>query len=98
MVNHDPKRILFAAHSALQGGAELCLDTTLRHLGRTRHEPYAIFPFEGPMAKSARDLGIPVEIVPLNWWIYWPHSAWYFKKASPGSSDMDSTRSYPASP
>jgi glycosyltransferase involved in cell wall biosynthesis len=72
-------RILFVGHSPLQGGAELCLDTTLRHLERVDRVIRAVLPWEGPMAQSARDLGIPVSIVPLSWWSHWPPSAWYYK-------------------
>jgi glycosyltransferase involved in cell wall biosynthesis len=72
-------RTLFVGHSPLQGGAEICLDTTLRHLDRTRHQPCAVFPWEGPMADSARELDIAVNMVPLCWWSHWPRSAWYYK-------------------
>src|SRR5262249_44527327 len=73
------KRILFVGHSPLQGGAEICLDTTLRHLDRRRFEPYVVFPWDGVMAQSARDLDIPVAMVPVCWWSHWPVSAWYYK-------------------
>lgn len=73
------KRVLFLAHSALRGGAEFCLDVTLRHLNRENVEPYAIFPTDGPMADSARQMGIPVEIVPLSWWMLYEPSFWEWK-------------------
>lgn len=73
------KRVLFLAHSALNGGAEFCLDTTLRHLNREKTEPFVIFPTDGPMADSARKMGIPVEIIPLCWWMLYEPSFWEWK-------------------
>ena len=73
------KRILFLAHSALRGGAEFCLDTTLRNLDREKIEPFAIFPTEGPMADSAREMGIHVEVEPLCWWMLYEPSFWEWK-------------------
>jgi glycosyltransferase involved in cell wall biosynthesis len=72
-------KVLFAGHSPEQGGAELCLDTLLRHLDQTRYEATVIFPWEGPMAQSARALGLAVEIVPLTWWMNWPHSRYQYQ-------------------
>lgn len=73
------KRILFLAHSALRGGAEFCLDTTLRNLDREKIEPFVIFPTDGPMADSVREMGIPVEIEPLCWWMLYEPSFWEWK-------------------
>lgn len=73
------KRVLFLAHSSLQGGAELCLDTTLRFLDRQKIEPFAIFPAEGPMVDSARAAGIPVQILPFSWWALYEPSSWEWK-------------------
>ncbi len=73
------KRILFVGHSAFQGGAELCLDTLLKHMDRSRYDVYTVFPWHGPMTESARQLGISVEIVPLTWWMNWPRGLWYYK-------------------
>ncbi len=72
-------RILFVAHSAQLGGAEYCLDTTLRHLDRQRFDPVAVFPHEGPMADAARTLGIHVVIIPLRHWLYFHKDWWYWK-------------------
>jgi glycosyltransferase involved in cell wall biosynthesis len=68
------------------GGAELCLDTTLRHLDRSRYEAHVVFPWDGPMAEAARNLGMPVDLVPLSWWSHWPTSAWYYKKLVVGAA------------
>lgn len=73
------RRVLFAAHSASLGGAELCLDTTLRHLDLARFQPVTVFAWEGPLAESARQMGIPVQVMPLAWWIYGERSLWYWK-------------------
>ncbi len=78
-------RILIAAHSGSRGGAEFCLDTTLRHLDRGRFEPSVCFAWEGPMADSARALGIPVQIVPWAWWMGFEWSAWHVKNLLWGS-------------
>ncbi|MDO4583305.1 MAG: glycosyltransferase family 4 protein [Planctomycetia bacterium] len=73
------KNVLFLAHSGSAGGAEYCLDTTLRFLDREKIEPYVIFPWEGPMVESARKMGIPVEICRLNWWFWYRPSGWEWK-------------------
>ena len=79
VVSTKRSRVLFIAHSAQRGGAEYCLDTTLRHLDRERFEPLAVFPHEGPMADAARTLGMDVVIVPLRHWLYF-HKNWWFWK------------------
>lgn len=71
--------ILFVAHSAQRGGAEYCLDTTLRHLNRSRFEPVVVFPHEGPMAESARELGVEVRVLSLCHWLCLDRTAWYWK-------------------
>jgi len=80
-----PRRLLVAGHSGCQGGAELCLDTTLRHLNRTRYEADVLFGCEGPMVESARAIGYPVEVLPLGWWMCYDHSLWHYKNALGGS-------------
>jgi len=72
-------RVLVAAHSGSQGGGELCLDTTLRHLDRSKFEPAVCFAWDGPMAESARQMGLAVEILPLAWWMGFEWSAWHVK-------------------
>src|SRR5438132_13890958 len=73
------QRILFIAHSAQRGGGEYCLDTTLRHLDRSRFEPIVVFPHEGPLADSAREIGIEVIVLPLCHWLCFGRNAWYWK-------------------
>ncbi|MDO4575050.1 MAG: glycosyltransferase [Planctomycetia bacterium] len=70
------KRVLFLGHSGLAGGAEYCLDTTLRFLDRNRLEPFALFGTEGPMVASARSLEIPAAVVPFSWWLLYERSGW----------------------
>ncbi|MDO4569391.1 MAG: glycosyltransferase family 4 protein [Planctomycetia bacterium] len=73
------KRILFLAHSPLRGGAEYCLDTTLRFLDKNKFEPVVCFSDEGPMADSARKSGAEVVILPLPWWMLYEPSWWEWK-------------------
>ena len=84
-ITTDSVRILFAAHSGSQGGAELCLDTTLRHLDRSKYDAVAYFCWDGPMADSARKLDVPVKILPLGWWMCYAPSPWHFKNLLLGS-------------
>jgi glycosyltransferase involved in cell wall biosynthesis len=72
-------RALTIAHSASRGGAEYCLDTTLRQLDRAACEATVVFPFEGPMAGAAREYGYDVRIAPLSHWLYFQKNAWYWK-------------------
>ncbi|HTU93559.1 MAG TPA: glycosyltransferase family 4 protein [Gemmataceae bacterium] len=78
-VHTSRPRLLFAAHSGSQGGGELCLDSLLRQLDRDKYQITVLFPWEGPMADSARRLGFDVVIRPLNWWMCWGFSWWDFK-------------------
>jgi glycosyltransferase involved in cell wall biosynthesis len=70
---------LFVAHSACQGGGELCLDTLLRQLAPDKYQVTVLFPWDGPMAESARGLGYKVEVRHQVWWMGWGFSAWYFR-------------------
>ncbi|MGD9644486.1 MAG: glycosyltransferase family 4 protein [Pirellulales bacterium] len=72
-------RVLFVAHSGLLGGAELCLDTTLAHLDRTRFEPFVVFAGDGPLVERARGYGCHVEIWPLSWWLCFEPGWWHYK-------------------
>lgn len=81
----DAKKILILAHSATRGGAEYCLDTTLRHLDRERFDATVLFAWDGPMADSARELGYRVEIVPLSWWMCYARVFWHYKNLLGGS-------------
>lgn len=71
--------LLFLAHSSQRGGAEFCLDTTLKCLNRAQIEPFVIFPSDGPMAESAKRLGIHVEFLPWSWWMLYEPSLWEWK-------------------
>jgi len=77
--------ILVATHSGSQGGAEFCLDTTLRHLDRQRYRATVLFGCDGPMAESARRLGIEVDVLPLAWWMCYDNSLWHVKNLLLGS-------------
>lgn len=73
------QRLLIIGHSAFQGGGELCLDSLLRQLDQRKYQATVLFPWEGAMAESARNLGYDVVIRQLNWWMCWGFSLWYFK-------------------
>lgn len=72
-------KVLFVAHSGFQGGAELCLDTLLKNLEPGKYDVSVLFPWDGPMVESARAAGFSVAVRPLNWWMCWGFSWWYFK-------------------
>ncbi len=79
-VTQNPQiRVLFVAHSPNRGGAEYCLDTTLRYLDRELFEPIVVFPFEGPMADAARTLGIETIVTPMCHWLYFKKGMWYWR-------------------
>src|SRR5215469_3753614 len=71
--------LLIVAHSPWRGGAEYCLDTTLRHLDRKRFDATVVFPFEGPMSEAAREYGYDVCISPLCYCLNFDKDAWYWK-------------------
>ena len=71
--------ILFVAHSPFRGGAEYCLDTTLRELDRSRFDATVVFPSEGPMTESARSYGYRTIVEPMCHWLFWHKNAWYWK-------------------
>lgn len=78
-------RVLFVAHSALLGGAELCLDTTLAHLDQARFEPFVLFAGDGPLVERARGYGCHVEVWPLTWWLCFEQGYWHYKNLFLGS-------------
>jgi glycosyltransferase involved in cell wall biosynthesis len=79
-------RVLFVAHSALLGGAELCLDTTLANLDQTRFQPFVLFAGEGPLVARARDYGCHVDVWPLSWWLCFEQGWWHYKNLLLGSA------------
>ena len=74
-----PIRILFVAHSPHRGGAEYCLDTTLRYIDQRNFKPIVVFPFDGPMAEESRELEIETIITPMCHWLYVDKGLWYWK-------------------
>lgn len=76
---NERTRLLVAAHSPHRGGAEYCLDTTLRHLDRERFEAIVLFPDDGPMTESAREMGYEVLITPMVHWMYFRRDWWFWK-------------------
>jgi glycosyltransferase involved in cell wall biosynthesis len=75
---HDsrPHLVIFA-HSSDAGGAEHCLDTTLRHLDFGRWRVTVVFSREGPMAEAARRAGAAVEIRTHLWWMMRTRHSWH---------------------
>ncbi len=72
-------RVLIAAHSGQQGGAELCLDVLLEHLPRARYEAMVLFGCEGPMVQAAAKKGYATEVVPFVWWLGYEPCSWYWR-------------------
>jgi L-malate glycosyltransferase len=61
-----PASILVVSnHGAIVGGGELSLMDLLRGLDRDRWAPVLVVPEEGDVAAQARDLDLPVHVVPL---------------------------------
>ena len=60
---------LFVSHSAELNGAELWLLETLRRLDRKTFSPTLVAPRPGPLVEEAEKAGLPVEIVPMKWWV-----------------------------
>ncbi|MGC8836934.1 MAG: glycosyltransferase family 4 protein [Anaerolineae bacterium] len=61
-----PWRVLYVDHADLMGGAEQNLLLFLRHLDRTRVEPCLACNPGTPLARAAREAGLPVAEVPLG--------------------------------
>ena len=77
----DPMRhVLIFAHGSGRGGAEYCLDTALRNFDLSAWRVTVFFPAEGPMAESARKMGISVQICTSVWWMCEEMSLWYVRK------------------
>ncbi len=72
-------KVLVAAHSSSEGGAEYCLDTTLHHLDRQRFAPVVLFPDEGPMIERVRAQGFPAEVHSTTHWLYFQKDWWFWK-------------------
>jgi glycosyltransferase involved in cell wall biosynthesis len=61
-----PIKILYTSSSAtLAGGGQKSLLLLLTHISRTRFSPFLLCPGEGDLAAAARDLQVPVVILPI---------------------------------
>jgi hypothetical protein len=61
-----PASILVVSnHGAIVGGGELSLMDLLRGLDRDRWAPVLVVPEEGEVAARARDLELPIHVIPL---------------------------------
>lgn len=72
-------RVVIAAHSGQQGGAELCLDVLLTYLPRERFQTTTMFACEGPIFEAALRRGDWASVVPFSWWLGYERSAWYWR-------------------
>jgi glycosyltransferase involved in cell wall biosynthesis len=69
MVDSKPIRVAYLIDSLGMGGAERVLLSTLQHLDRDRFDPRVCVLQEregNPLAAAVRDLGIPVDVVPVG--------------------------------
>ncbi len=60
-----PARILYVSHTAALSGAELSLLSLMTSLDRSRFEPLALLPGEGPFSRRLASAGIAIEAQPL---------------------------------
>lgn len=67
-----PFRILAVSHSANLDGAEQVFLETCRSLHARGHAVDAILPARGPLSQALENVGLPVEFLPLPWWILPP--------------------------
>jgi glycosyltransferase involved in cell wall biosynthesis len=69
MAELPKSNILLVAHdTGLIGGAERQLIELLKGLDRDRYSPYLVcIEPDGPVAKAAAEIGVPVSITPRNW-------------------------------
>ena len=59
--------VVLVSHQPAFGGAERSLCTLLAELDVTRFRPVVVTSAEGPLAAACRELGAPVELVPMLW-------------------------------
>jgi glycosyltransferase involved in cell wall biosynthesis len=71
-------KILYIAHFAGVGGAEVCLLTLLKYLNRDLFEPVVIFPTTGPMVEKVKSLGIRIHQISIDLSEWWVREAQYF--------------------
>ena len=62
-------RILYVSNTTGLDGASKCLLTLLQHIDRTKIEPFAIVPGEGPLVAEIESLSIKYEFVRIPWWL-----------------------------
>jgi len=74
-----PRRVLIAAHSGSQGGAELCLDTLLAGTDPADCDLDVRFACDGPMVQRSQRLGWPTSVEPWAWWLGFEPSKWYWR-------------------
>ena len=68
-VPKEPIRVLFVSHDSSLFGAQRILLTLLSSIDRRVFAPMLLLPFDGPMARQAAALGIPVFVKQLVHWV-----------------------------
>lgn len=61
-----PRGILYVNHEVECGGGEHSLLALLRGLDRERYGPQLLCPEEGPLSHAARELDVPVHLLPMR--------------------------------
>jgi len=65
-----PIRVLFVSHDgSMSGGAQRTLLTLLTAIDRSICSPMLVIPYEGALGRAAGELGIPVFVEPLVYWV-----------------------------
>jgi glycosyltransferase involved in cell wall biosynthesis len=80
-------KILYIAHMAEVGGAEVCLLTLLKYLNKEKFEPVVVFPSSGPIVKKVEELGIKIHHVSIDLSEWWIREGRYFGSKSSHAND-----------
>lgn len=76
----SPKRVLYVDYYSFLGGGQVNLLSVFKAMDRRQYEPFLVLPQEGPFALRARELKVPVFIVPMGkarWrWFFEAHRAY----------------------
>ena len=62
------KRVLFVSPTGGYAGIDVCLETLVLGLDRTRFEPVVVFPLNAFLKQRFEKEGIRCYELPLNWW------------------------------
>lgn len=70
--SREPIRILFVSHDSGLWGAQRALLTLISAMDRRLFNPMLLIPYDGPMARLAAEVGVPVFVKRLVHWIPGP--------------------------